>query len=89
MRFPARPFATCIVAAALLFGACGGGSSASPQPSTSSPSGASGQGGLEGRTFLSTSIEGRALVAGSRVRISFQENRVGASAGCNSMSGSY
>ncbi len=45
--------------------------------------------GLEGRTFLSTAIDGRALVGGSRVRLSFADGRVGATGGCNTMSGPY
>jgi len=77
------------MAAALLVGACGGGSSASPQAPASPAPGGSPRAGLDDRTFLSTAIEGRALVAGSRVRLSFQGDRLGASAGCNSMSGSY
>lgn len=64
---------------ALIVLACGGGSS------TPDPSGLL----LEGRTFLSTGIDGRSLVAGPVVRISFQDGRVSASAGCNTMSGPY
>ena len=45
--------------------------------------------GLEGRTFLSTGAEGRALVAGSTVRLAFEDGQVSASAGCNSMGGPY
>ena len=45
--------------------------------------------GLEGRTFLSTAIDGRALVVGSRVRLSFEGGRVVANGGCNTMSGPY
>jgi len=66
---------------ALLIGACAGGSSAPPD-GTGGP-------GLDGRTFLSTGIEGRMLVAGSRIRIAFQDLQISASGGCNSMSGPY
>jgi heat shock protein HslJ len=45
--------------------------------------------GLDGRTFLSTAIDGRALVAGSRVRLTFDGGSIGASAACNSMGGPY
>jgi heat shock protein HslJ len=65
---------------ALLLGACGGSSSGSPAPSDR---------GLEGRTFLSTGAEGRALVAGSRVRLTLGDGLIQASAGCNSMGGPY
>lgn len=44
---------------------------------------------LDGRTFLSTGVSGRVLVAGSTVRLAFAGGRIAASAGCNSMSGAY
>jgi heat shock protein HslJ len=44
---------------------------------------------LEGRTFVSTAVEGRELVEGSTVSLSFEEGRVAAQAGCNTMSGSF
>jgi heat shock protein HslJ len=71
----------------LLITSCGGG--ASPSPSGAGPSGSPGAAGLDGRTFLSTAVDGRALVAGSRVRLSFRNGQIGATAGCNSMSGVY
>jgi heat shock protein HslJ len=43
---------------------------------------------LAGRTFLSTTIAGRDLVAGSQARLTFGST-LGASAGCNSMSGPF
>ena len=50
--------------------------------------------GLEGRTFLSTAVTDggapRGLVAGTRIRISFNaDGAIGASAGCNMMGGTY
>lgn len=78
---------------ALLLGACSGaGGAANPTPSGSppgSPDATPGRQGLEGRTFLSTASDGRALAAGSRVRLSFQGGQIGANGGCNSMSGPY
>ena len=77
---------------ALLLGACtGAGGATSPAPSQSpgSPNDTPGRRGLEGRTFLSTVADGRVLVAGARVRLSFQGGTIGASGGCNSMSGGY
>jgi heat shock protein HslJ len=48
---------------------------------------------LDGRSFLSTSVteggEDRPLVAGTRIRLAFQGGNIGASAGCNTMSGAY
>jgi heat shock protein HslJ len=45
---------------------------------------------LAGRTFLSTKVEGHDLVPGSQVSLSFQDgDRLGVSAGCNSMGGAY
>ena len=70
------------LAATLILAACGGGEAPSPR-------GSGVVGGLEGRTFLSTAVEGRTLVSGSTIRISFRGGQVSASAGCNSMSGAY
>jgi len=81
--------ATPAILVALLLAACSGaGATTTPAP-TDGPPGASGRQGLEGRTFLSTAIQGRALVPGSQVRLSFEAGRIGASAGCNSMGGTY
>lgn len=44
---------------------------------------------LDGRTFLSTAVAGADLVPGSRIRLTFQDGNLGASAGCNSMGGAY
>ncbi len=72
-----------LLTSAVLIGGCAGGSSTPPDGS-----GTSGR-GLDGRTFLSTGIEGRILVAGSRIRLSFLGDQVGAQAGCNSMGGTF
>lgn len=72
---------------ALVVGACSG--SASPAPTGAAPSGSSPTNGVEGRTFLSTAVAGRVLVAGSRIRLTFRDGQIGASAGCNSMGGPY
>jgi heat shock protein HslJ len=64
---------------ALLAVACSG-TAAVPQP-------------LEGRTFLSTSVTkggaDRPLVPGTQVRIGFTDGRIGLSAGCNIIGGTY
>jgi heat shock protein HslJ len=80
---------TVLLATAVLVGACSGGAgSGTPGASGSPPNGTAPQ-GLDGRTFLSTGIEGRVLVAGSRIRISFHDGQISASGGCNSMGGPY
>jgi heat shock protein HslJ len=67
---------TCIVLAS-----CSAAGASAP-PSTPAAS-------IEGRTFLSTSVTGRALVPGTTVRLSFNDGRLGATAGCNQMGGPY
>ncbi|MFH1475639.1 MAG: META domain-containing protein [Chloroflexota bacterium] len=90
---PSRTLLPLALFSALLLGACAGaGGTVSPAPSTSppgSPDETPGRQGLEGRTFLSTASDGRALVAGTRVRLWFQGGQIGANGGCNSMSGPY
>ena len=86
MSAPLRIAAALLFAAALLLAACTGGG-ASPRASQAPGDGE--PGAIDGRTFLSTAIAGRALVPGSQVRLSFEDGRIGASAGCNSMGGSY
>ncbi len=72
--------ATLLVAGIFAVGACSPGAGSSPTP---------GPIGIDGRTFLSTAIDGRVLVAATRVRLSFRDGQASAAAGCNSMSGSY
>jgi len=78
------------LAAALLAACTAGGaavtSPAAPSPPASPPAPAT---QLDGRTFVSTGLTGRALVAGTKVTISFRDGQLGASAGCNSMGGAY
>lgn len=44
---------------------------------------------LDGRTFVSESVQGYTLVAGTEVRVSFSENNCSVNAGCNTMGGTY
>ena len=67
-----------LVAGTVLLAAC----SAAGAPS---PSGAS----LDGRTFLSTGIEGAGLVPDTQVRLRFADGNLNAQAGCNIMGGAY
>ncbi len=85
MRAPSRSL-LLVVVSALLVGACSAGG-ATPGPSDP-PATRTEPDNLAGRTFLSTAIDGRVLVPGSRVRLTFDVGRIGASAGCNSMGGS-
>jgi heat shock protein HslJ len=80
---------TVLLATALLASACSGGTGSGTPSASGSPPDGTGPQGLDGRTFLSTGIEGRVLVAGSRIRISFHDGQVSVSGGCNSMSGPY
>ena len=73
-----RRMLSVVVAAALVSGGCAGGGAASPSALT-----------LDGRTFLSTNVQGRELVPGSSIRLTFPGGRIGISAGCNQMSGIY
>lgn len=74
--------------ATIALAACGGGGG-TPSASASRAPSASPSGSLDGRTFLSTGITGHVLVPGSQVRLTFDNGTLGASAGCNSMSGAY
>jgi heat shock protein HslJ len=103
MAMPSRPLITAVLSSLLMVAACGVGTGPSPAagptdtaPPTAQPDPTALPGptepprqGLDGRTFLSTAIDGRGLVAGSRVQLSFEDGTVGASAGCNSMGGPY
>ena len=44
---------------------------------------------MDGREFLFQSVDGRSLVPGTQIRLSFDHGRVGASAGCNALGGPY
>lgn len=72
------PIAVAILLAVIVV-ACSGASSAS------GPTGQT----LDGRTFLSTTVDGQALVAGTRMRITFRTGTVSVNAGCNAFGGPY
>jgi heat shock protein HslJ len=57
--------------------ACSFGPGASPPPA------------LDGKTYLSTDVQGVALVPGSRIQLTFAKGDVNANGGCNSISGPY
>jgi heat shock protein HslJ len=70
-------FLPLLAAAALVLGACGSDSSSGDSPD------------LDGREFLSTSVEGHDLVPGTDIRIAFTDGSLSANAGCNTMGGDY
>jgi heat shock protein HslJ len=92
-RSPTRSLALLVlvtVLATTLAGCIGGpGGSGGPGASGGGPGASAPRVGLDGRTFLSTAVDGRILVAGSQVRLGFEGGAISASAGCNSMSGTY
>lgn len=94
-NLPLSPLAALAVAAAVVVSACTGAGGASPTAPAGDPSAPAPAAGvpttadLDGRTFLSTAIVGRDLVAGSQVRLVFDGDRLGASAGCNQLGGGY
>lgn len=44
---------------------------------------------LDGKTYLSTAVQGVTLVPGTRIQLSFKDGSLSASGGCNSMGGVY
>lgn len=44
---------------------------------------------LDGHEFVSTAVAGHELVAGTRVRLTFDADRLGAHAGCNQLGGTW
>lgn len=44
---------------------------------------------LEGKTYLSTAVQGKILAPGTRIQLGFKDRQVNASGGCNSMGGPY
>ena len=61
----------------VLAAACSVGVGGSPAPS------------VDGKTFVSTDVQGTALVPGSRIQLTFENEDVRAHGGCNSISGPY
>ncbi|HEY6568007.1 MAG TPA: META domain-containing protein [Actinomycetota bacterium] len=79
-----RVLLTLSLATLLPLAACaddGSGSSDGSAPATADE--------LNGRSFVSTEVIGRDLVANTQVRISFEDDRLSASAGCNTISAGY
>ena len=68
--------------------ACGDDSSGSDASSDGSPTPVTAA-DLAGRTFVSTTVTGFELIDGTEIRISFEEDHLSASAGCNTVGGAY
>lgn len=66
---------------------------ATPLPATPAPPANAGPAALDGRQFLSVNVTDggvvHPLVPGTVIRLTFQDGQLGASAGCNSMGGTY
>jgi heat shock protein HslJ len=72
------------IGAATILAACSpAASSGSPSAPTAAPA------TVDGRTFVSTDIQGAILVPGTQVQLTFANGDLGASAGCNSIGGRY
>lgn len=91
MRVPSIVVPLLSVSLVAALAACGddtiepaAGSSVETTAATSGPSGS-----LEPRTFVATASTGFTIVEGSTVTLTFEDGRIGANAGCNSMSGGY
>ena len=70
---------------ALVLAACGDDSKESSSDGGSAPAAAD----LDGRTFLSTAVEGETLVEGSEISLVFTADTLAAVAGSNTMTGGY
>lgn len=86
---PRRPGVAVVLAAivALFVAGCGSGNDPDPRPQeTAQPE-------LDGHEYWSTAVtedgSPRPLVEGTRIQLRFDEGRIGASAGCNSIGGAY
>lgn len=77
------------MAALVVLAACTSGPAATPAPSSSSGPAAPSTAGLDGRTFIVTAAAGHEVVAGSEISLRFEGGRLGISAGCNQVGGSY
>lgn len=75
---PRTTLSLLAVASAFLVLACSARDGSSPGPAS-----------LDGRTYLSTGIQGANLVPDSQVRLSFTDGTLTANAGCNHLGGAY
>lgn len=89
----ARPGPVALIALSvlvmLIVAGCGGGDEPKVAARDTRPGRPGAPFPLDGRTFVSTEVTGHRLVAGTRVSISFEDGRISARAGCNTMAGPY
>jgi heat shock protein HslJ len=79
-----RVLVAAIALGALALAACGDDNSSSSDKGAA-PTAAD----LDGRTFISTAVEGETLLDGSHISLVFTADTVAAVAGCNTMTGGY
>ncbi len=78
--------------AVTLFAACGSDEAASDtstQPAGTEASVPASDLDLDGKTFVSTGVDGHELVADSEIRLTFQDGSISVNAGCNTLVGAY
>ena len=83
-----RAVMSLCIAMLMALAACGYDSSGSDASSDAGPAPVTGA-DLAGRTFVSTTVTGFDLIDGTEIRISFEEDHLSASAGCNTVGGAY
>jgi heat shock protein HslJ len=79
--------AVCAVLALVGLAACGSDDDSSDD--TTADAAADGDTSLDGRAFVSTSVEGQDLVEGSKIAITFDDGSLAMYAGCNNAVGAY
>lgn len=84
----ARYSVATVAALMLSLGACGD-SDDSPSAIPTAVDTAAAPAGLEGTSFVATSVTGRELVEDTELTVSFADGRLVVRAGCNTMSGPY
>jgi heat shock protein HslJ len=81
---------TLIALSAIALAACGSDDATSDAEDTLPAVGAApAAADLDGRSFESTEVTGHEVVAGSTITLAFEDDRLSANAGCNSMNGGY
>ena len=83
-----RAVMSLCLAMLMTLAACGDDSSGSDAASDATPAPVTAA-DLAGRTFVSTTVTGFELIDGTEIRISFEEDHLSASAGCNTVGGAY
>lgn len=81
------PLLLLLLLAAATLAACGSSSDSDSDKEASAP--AVSPSALAGRTFVARTLDGRSLAAGTAISISFEQETLSASAGCNTITGGY